>query len=110
MSEGSINCGIFLINVIGLLDGARTCNVSSGRLIKPLRALAINPLALAGATISVSVGAKSVLPAVLPQTLVHASIRPSEAAVPLLLIVDVVALILAAVLPGKHTITVHLVL
>ena len=109
--KGSVNRGIFLVDIIGLLDRACACKVSFfGRLTQPLDALAVSPLALASATISVSVGAQSVLTSVLPQSLVHASVRPSEPAVPLLLIIDVVSLIPAAVFPGEHTIAVHLIL
>ena len=63
-----------------------------------------------GATISVSLVAQSVLPAVLPQSLIHASIKPSEASVTLHLLVYVDSLILAAGLPGEYTIPVPLVL
>jgi hypothetical protein len=48
--------------------------------------------------------------AILLQSLVQASIRPCEAAVPLLFIVDVAALILAVVLTIEYTVPVHLVL
>ena len=53
------------------------------------------------AAVGVSVVAQSVVPAILSQSFVHASIRPCEAAVPLLFIDDVAALIFAAVLPGE---------